>query len=208
MNFSIKIQWDKIKYPGFKIFLSADNGDSWLSNFSRPLTASVYSLLIDSNDDIYAGTNRGVFYSNNNGDNWIEINSGLLKKNVKSLAKDSDGFLFAATDSGIYKSIQSTSKIALKEYKNVESINLHRNYPNPFNSSTTIEFSIPNRQHVGLKIYNLMGQAVETLVDKSLEEGKHHIIFESENISTGIYMAVLQAGNQGDVKKILCLKTC
>jgi hypothetical protein len=80
------------------------------------------------------------------------------------------------------------------------------NYPNPFNPITTIEFNIPNREHVSLMIYNLLGNEIVQLVNKDLLPGYYSVEFDGSNLSSGIYFYKLSVGNFVEVKKMLLMK--
>jgi hypothetical protein len=83
---------------------------------------------------------------------------------------------------------------------------LHQNYPNPFNPVTTIKYSIPNTERVVLKVYNILGQEVITLVDEEQRPGVYEIKFNASNLSSGVYLYRLQAGKFVDVKKMMLVK--
>jgi 5'-nucleotidase len=83
---------------------------------------------------------------------------------------------------------------------------LAQNYPNPFNPSTTIEFSIPVEQRVELKIYNSIGQEVETLVNEELNTGVYKYTWTPKNLSSGIYIYKLNSGEFSQVKKLILMK--
>ena len=84
--------------------------------------------------------------------------------------------------------------------------NLSQNYPNPFNPSTIINFSIPKESMVTLKIYNILGQEVKTLVNDSKAPGNYSVSFNASSLSSGIYLYTIRAGNFFQVKKMLLLK--
>jgi len=83
---------------------------------------------------------------------------------------------------------------------------LQQNYPNPFNPSTTIEFTLPKSAFVELKVYNILGKVVSTLVSKKLNQGSHTYTFDGRNRASGIYYYQLFAGDYREVKKMLLLK--
>jgi len=83
---------------------------------------------------------------------------------------------------------------------------LAQNYPNPFNPSTNISYSIPNAEHVYLKIYDVLGKEVATLVDAAQGTGNYSVSFNAENLSSGIYFYTLKAGNFIKTKKMLLLR--
>jgi hypothetical protein len=86
------------------------------------------------------------------------------------------------------------------------SFSLAQNFPNPFNPTTTIQFSLPNSGDVTLKIYNLLGEEVKTLVEEYKDAGKHSVQFKANNLASGIYFYRLQAGNFVQTKKMIVLK--
>jgi len=91
--------------------------------------------------------------------------------------------------------------------KNIPSnFNLFQNYPNPFNPTTIISFSIPKGSQVILKIFNILGQEVRTLVNQNESAGTYNVSFNASGLSSGIYFYTLTAGNFYQVKKMLLLR--
>ena len=83
---------------------------------------------------------------------------------------------------------------------------LNQNYPNPFNPKTKISYTIPTPGKVILKIYDLLGQEIETLVNKYQKAGSFQVTFKAENYSSGIYLYKLQLGNDiSKIKKMLLI---
>ena len=83
---------------------------------------------------------------------------------------------------------------------------LYQNYPNPFNSISVIRYELPEKQIVSLKVYDLLGQEVETLVNTEQTVGVYQIQFDASTLSSGIYFYKLQAGNFVSTKKMILLK--
>lgn len=83
---------------------------------------------------------------------------------------------------------------------------LFQNYPNPFNPSTIIKFSIPHSEFITLKIYNLLGEEIATLINENLSSGLHEIEFDGSNLRSGIYLYTLQHGSSIISKKMILLK--
>jgi hypothetical protein len=83
---------------------------------------------------------------------------------------------------------------------------LKQNYPNPFNPNTTIEFSIPKTEFVILKIYNMLGQEVATLVSEKLKVGNFKYNWDAGNLASGVYLYRLEAGSFQQMKKLILLK--
>ncbi len=96
---------------------------------------------------------------------------------------------------------------AIKNIPNVpEKFQLMQNYPNPFNPSTTIEYQISSNSLVTLKIYNVLGQEVATLVDKMESPGNYSVRFNADKLASGTYFYRLQTGEFAQTKKMLLIK--
>jgi len=91
-----------------------------------------------------------------------------------------------------------------------EKYTLAQNFPNPFNPSTTIEFSIPQTSNVTIEIYNVIGERVASLVNKTLAAGYHRTDFNASNLPSGTYVYRLKASGQNgtfiETKKMLLMK--
>jgi len=88
----------------------------------------------------------------------------------------------------------------------VSDYRLEQNYPNPFNPVTTIQYQIPKATRVTIKIYDVLGMYIETLVNEEKSEGIYKINFDATQLSSGIYFYKINAGKYSDVKKFLLLK--
>lgn len=83
---------------------------------------------------------------------------------------------------------------------------LNQNYPNPFNPSTVISYQLPVTADVTLKIYDILGNEVQILVNQKQEAGKHEVKFDASNLTTGIYFYSINAGNFSQTKKMILLR--
>ncbi|MCX6149795.1 MAG: T9SS type A sorting domain-containing protein [Ignavibacteriales bacterium] len=92
------------------------------------------------------------------------------------------------------------SKIIPEEYK------LYQNFPNPFNPTTTIKYSIPERSGVELKIFDVLGKEVTTLVNEEKTAGNYEVKFDGSKLASGIYIYRLKAGNYFNTKKLVLIK--
>ena len=83
---------------------------------------------------------------------------------------------------------------------------LEQNYPNPFNPSTTIKFSVPEEAFVTLKIYDILGNEVTTLIDKKEAPGSYEVSFNASKLVSGVYIYALRAGSFTETKKMILMK--
>ncbi len=99
----------------------------------------------------------------------------------------------------------STTRVDKAEER-IDSYELSQNYPNPFNPSTIIKFQIPQTGFVSLKVYNVIGQEVATLVNRMMEAGSYYINFTGTALNSGIYFYTLSAGNKLITHKMTLIK--
>jgi len=83
---------------------------------------------------------------------------------------------------------------------------LEQNFPNPFNPSTQIQFSIGERSHVTLTVHDLLGRTVQTLTQGMLDAGTYSTYFDASRLTSGIYYYTMTAGNHKETKKMLLMK--
>jgi len=88
----------------------------------------------------------------------------------------------------------------------VNSYDLQQNYPNPFNPSTSISYSISENSKVQLRVYDVLGNEVATLVNEEKSAGSYNITFNASNLASGLYLYKLTAGNFTSTKKMMLLK--
>jgi hypothetical protein len=88
----------------------------------------------------------------------------------------------------------------------VQNFYLSQNYPNPFNPSTTISYKLPAESHVSLKVYDVLGNVVATLVNDTMPAGEYNNVFNASGMSSGIYFYTLQAGSFVETKSMILMK--
>jgi len=88
----------------------------------------------------------------------------------------------------------------------VSDFSLEQNYPNPFNPSTSIKFTVPSSEFVSLKVYDVLGNEVTTLVNEQKAPGVYEVRFDAGDLSSGVYIYKLQAGNFTQTRKLMLMK--
>jgi hypothetical protein len=135
---------------------------------------------------INPGDSVTVFYGISIGDSLAQIYAGLDTLKLRY--------------TGVYTGIRQNNYFTPVSYK------LFQNYPNPFNPSTTISFNIVKQEHVSLKVYNILGEVVSTLVNEEKGPGNYSIKFDARGLSSGIYFYEINTSNFREVKKMVILK--
>ena len=87
-----------------------------------------------------------------------------------------------------------------------QQFSLSQNYPNPFNPTTNISFTLPCKSYVSLKVFDIIGREIVTLIDKELPAGNYTRQWNAVNIASGIYFYKLKAGLSVDTKKLILLR--
>lgn len=111
-----------------------------------------------------------------------------------------NAFYDANEGGGIVSGISEGSNIIPGEFR------LYQNYPNPFNPTTTIGYELKSNSYVSLSVYNVLGKKVAELVNSKQSGGKYEVEFESGNLSSGIYIYKLSAGNYSESRRMMLIK--
>ncbi len=83
---------------------------------------------------------------------------------------------------------------------------LHQNYPNPFNPVTTLRFTIHGTGFTSLKVFDILGKEVSTLVNEELAEGTYQTTFNADNLTSGVYFYRLKSGSYMQTKSMILMK--
>ncbi len=189
-----------------------DGGNTWF-----PVLNSVdnYKIQFLDSNTIYSGS----YKSNDGGAHWTlyktKIQEGLYyySPNKTYYVNNSTGFIIGGNGAGILRttdggeiissiySSQTSSQIP-------EQFLLKQNYPNPFNPSTRINYELRNSNYVSLKVFDLLGKEVATLVNEKQNAGSYAVDFNSTefNLPSGIYFYTLNAGEFKETKKMVLIK--
>ncbi len=147
--------------------------------------------------------------------NTYDDSISVAKKTEKAIQEDLSGVMIWAIGQDLINGRQplleavGNSMRAVSVINNIpspETMRLYNSHPNPFNSSTTIQFRIPQNSHLTLDILDINGGIVEKLFSGKLEKGSHFVTWNPPHISSGIYFMVLQSNNNIMTNKLLYIK--
>jgi len=188
----------------YPIITNSPNFNSMLTSYivQRPLAAKIISSyqLNPPFDSITVGDSSSKCK--------LTMNSGLYRNSTFTIriwmVFDKDSVGFSTLDArGKLVVISNVNRIGTEV---PGSYSLGQNYPNPFNAKTVVRFSLSVVSDVVLKVYDVMGREVETLVNERLQAGTYETMFNGSELSSGIYFYQLIAGDYRETKKLMLLK--
>ncbi|MCW8803360.1 MAG: T9SS type A sorting domain-containing protein [Ignavibacteriaceae bacterium] len=188
-------------------YLSTNYGDTWNYIFkgNGQLVRS-----FASNDIGYLFIlvpSLGILRSTDNGYSWSEINSGLEGISLSCLIISDDDYLLVGTGwKGVYRSVNKTTSVEISFAEIPSSFFLEQNYPNPFNPITKIRYQVSQNANVSLKVFDVIGNEIKTLIEKEQSAGVYEIEFQVSELSSGIYFYQLKAGEFIETRKMILLK--
>jgi hypothetical protein len=114
--------------------------------------------------------------------------------------------VFGNSDTSNTATVTIDPVTSISEFSSILSYSLNQNYPNPFNPATTIKYQIPELSFVTLKVYDVLGNEIATLVNEEKPVGSYDIEFDANALPSGIYFYRLQAGSFIETKKMVLMK--
>jgi hypothetical protein len=200
------------------VYRSADGGATWQQMAAGLSPESSISDIVLSPVDadlvFIADKSSGVYHSANpTVEPWVLNSQGLRTRHVNALAFSSDGqHLYAATEGeGVFRLDLSGVPVSADVPEAIPTeFGLEQNYPNPFNPVTVIRYTLRQKAHVNLRILNLLGEEVTTLMDQQQNPGSYSVNWtgngkDGRRVGSGIYLYRFQAGEFVAVKKMLLI---
>ncbi len=193
-----------------KIYRTSNNGLNWEQCYSQsPASNAIYSLKYYANR-VIAGTAQGIFYSYNQGNNWLPVNDGFPPNT--EIRSDAIVYstlnVYVAPTNGVYRRPLSQLTGINSIQSTISNFRLEQNYPNPFNPSTVISYELSVAGIVTLKVYDVKGNEVATLVNENKNAGSYSVTFDAGkyNLSSGMYFYKLSADGFEDTKRMVIVK--
>ena len=188
------------------LFVSTDNGANWTN-----VTGSTQAVQVLAAGDTVWVNGITPFYSTNFGQTWTAVNTAGVPGGSFSKIAIGRGWLFGAVGGpgqhGVYRRVLPGAVAGReREIEAVASFALEQNYPNPFNPSTVINYQLPLKSYVTMKIFNLLGQETATLVNEKKEAGSYSVRWNAAGVPSGVYFYRLQTGSFIETKRMVLLK--
>jgi len=197
-----------------KVHRTSDSGESWQTVLSQGGFYNYYTALAFS-DSLTGYVTAGYYFEKtiNGGINWTTEDPRIPLNGVDKIVYNANGDLFAIGGIIMLKlpSSQTSSPEINKTLNNISTFTLQQNYPNPFNPRTIISYQLPVTSNVTLKVYDILGNEIATLVNEEKPAGTYEVEFtghsdEGQNLPSGIYFYQLKTGNYIETKKMLMIK--
>jgi photosystem II stability/assembly factor-like uncharacterized protein len=192
------------------ILKTTDGGTHWDSSYVS-MDALLSGLQFVNRDTGWAVGERGrIIATTNGGATWIVQRAGRLgDPNLLSVdaissrlvwASGASGEILHTTNGGGITAVDATAMVIPARFE------LEQNYPNPFNPTTKIRFGIPTSGFVSLRVYDLLGREVATLVEEHMQPGRFETRFDASRAASGIYLYRLVSNGNTAVRKMLLLR--
>ena len=202
---------------GGTLFKTTNNGASWdTASNGLPQYASISSMVsVGSSVVITVGgtgssSTDGVYVSSNGGASWTVSNEGLPDPSSVNQLAVNDSFLFVSVSGyGVYKRSLSEIVTGVREISNgvlPANFQLEQNYPNPFNPTTNFDFRIAKSGLVTLKIYNILGEEVATLLNERKGPGEYIATWNAGSAPSGVYYYRISTANFTETKAMILMK--
>ncbi len=209
-------------YSIISLYYTGDGGNTWTSisgnleqnpdgSGNGPSVRWASIMNFNGSKTYFAATSVGLYSTTNlNGAStvWSKEAPSVMGNIVTTMVvtRDADGLVVAATHgAGVYSASQNPVSVE-EDLLNPTSFALFQNYPNPFNPSTTISFALPKTELVSIKIFDELGRFIDEIVNETFDQGKHSIVFNASNLSSGVYFYQIIAGNFKQTKKLVLMK--
>lgn len=190
--------------PG-SIWISSNNGTNWART---QISGTIgYNSIVIVNNDVFIGSTSGILLSRDNGNTWRFKNEGINGTWGSFVLVYGNGYIFAPNFGKTYKRLY-TEIISVRNISTEvpDKFSLSQNYPNPFNPSTTIRYQIPKQEVITLKIFDVTGKVIETLVNEKQSPGTYEVNWNASKYSSGVYFYRVEAENFTDTKRMLLIK--
>ncbi len=205
---------------GYSNILKTTNGGiNWVTQYPGNYDYNVYQFMsvamLNVNTGYTCGDRGYIYKTTNGGSNWNLIlkcrgpyylyNPSLLFNRIYAY-DTANMYIIGEKGSILKKGADESTGIIVQNNIIPKSHNLKQNYPNPFNARTVISFQLPAVSDAMLKVYDVTGKEVATLVNERLQPGTYEVTFDGSGLNSGVYFYRLIAGNYKETKKMLMLK--
>ncbi|HET7152736.1 MAG TPA: T9SS type A sorting domain-containing protein, partial [Candidatus Kapabacteria bacterium] len=189
------------------IYRTTNFGAEWIQPTNGLPRAKSFGVSALGNYVFVGVDSNGIYYSSDDGVTWVQANTGL-PSNIAYFGPFTidNKYIYAGTTIGVWRRPISDFITAVDEKSSVPAQFTLQNYPNPFGTTTNIEYRIPNEEQVTLRVYNALGEEIATLVNGRQATGTHDLSFDASNLPNGVYFYRLSAGRDVWIGRMTVLR--
>jgi hypothetical protein len=201
-NMGTAVGWDGT------ILRTTNGGTTWTEQTSGTTERLEDVSFTDANNGTVVGFGGTILRTTNGGTTWTEQTSGTNNWLSSVSFTDADnGWAVGWNGTILHTTNGGVSFIEEEQIDEVpRTYFLSNNFPNPFNPSTKIKYSVPQSSNIILKVFDVLGNEIETLVDEEKPAGKYEVEFDASTLTSGVYFYQLDAGDFVQTKKMILLK--
>lgn len=190
-----------------RVLYTSNCGINWVSNVTS-MGSQINSIYFINNNTGYIVSMSKIQYTTDRGNLWtiqsIETNTTLydilMINSTSGYIVGNNGLIMNTINGG------TPTGVRVIEEKTKSNFILNQNYPNPFNPNTVIRYQLPVISNVVLKVYDLMGREVQTLVNERLQAGTYETAFDGSRLSSGVYFYKMVTDEYSETRRMVLIK--
>ncbi len=192
-----------------KVFKTTNAGNNWfkIDSIANVYNFNVANIIFTDNSTGYIASGNYIYKTTNGGYNWNRL---LVRTNYSAYSSyfinantgfvgGTSGFIYRTTTGGTIGVNNISTEVPSK-------YSLSQNYPNPFNPRTVVSFSLPVAGDVSLKVYDVRGREVQTLVNERMSAGTYEAAIDGSGLTSGVYFYRMQTRDFSETRRMLLLK--
>ena len=198
-----------------EIFRSTDGGINWISALEDGSVSSFNTIAFWDTNQIWVGGGSHyhypglgkILFGRDQGENWST--QGEFSNTIYDICFINSSTGWAVGDNGtiLHTTNGGVSFVEEEQINEIPSgFLLSQNFPNPFNPSTKIKYSVPQTSNVVVKVFDILGNEIETLVNEEKSAGTYELMWNAANLPSGVYFYQLKAGDFVQTKKMILIK--
>lgn len=186
------------------VFKTTDAGLTWQNSLST--SGAMHTITFKNNTGYTGGVNGEIYKTTNNGVSWSLMVSPVNNQVIKKIYIVNNTVSYAVGTGGTVLKLSGNLTGTGNNSSLPSSFKLDQNFPNPFNPSTDIRFSVPVQSLVRITLYDIQGKEVADIVNETKPAGNYSVRFDGSNLASGVYLCRMTSGSFSDIKKLSLVK--
>jgi len=193
------------------IYFSSDSGETWTPQSTlegRAINNLVFADTLEGWCSSYGVVPAKIYFTSDGGKSWTSQFECDSTDYIEDIFFLNNSYGWTLTNQGKIIKYGEPIQVSADKPGNIyaEEFIIYQNYPNPFNPTTSISFRLPTRSFVTLKVFDILGKEIETMISEEMPAGSYSREWNAVNLPSGVYFYRLQAGSFTQMKKLILLK--